>query len=966
MRERAAERVRENETARLKRIADMEREREANDAKKAQESTSHERVAEPSAVVPMAETATPEESAVAYATASMFHSADAMLAREIGRCSVQPFDQHSASYVHVFHAPAAPANPMPPQCPPVSGYASTAEFVAISDTTLLDPGVVFADKAMLLDGVLYSSNVIGENGVEVKAKVIARFYGARIEHEYKCLNTLFMNASGFFVRPYTFLHSTQLKVASGPFLFSDHVGLVMEKGIKTLEEHVQQNPKISYAEKIFILSRIIDVVEQAHLNRLIIMDLKSSNFMKFRVGDDAVWKGIDMDGALSAGQPLQGNSFKSTAAIMPPELATDYSRLVSTPSIDIWALGMLAYRLFSGPGGANFWSIQGIYDDAGILSALPTLSQETVYRLVAKEYHGEQNSQLRHFLMHVLQVNGADRPSISALKQYPLLSGGASVSASMIFCQLTSIDKKLDRIYITLDSIGSEFRAYNSDMRQLVAGIYQSVHHGNSDNRALIESIIEGNKQTVLKLSELQKNQTLCHGTVHEAINSLGSSICLCLTRCEENLCAQSQSDAKNKVMTELLIRQLHAQEQRFNQQISSVQKSVTDNAETQTEVTTELLVKIAGEITSQLNCVTKDVSEILAKSDKLLDAQLAVHTSVCQLQTHVLNNSELITESKTVLLKLNSFLKDSWQKFNSRSADFETHQGEYALEFQCDIENAARVCDQLNVPSVAIALQEYKKATLEYSDNGIISSSDFKCMVASVRQIQENMAELIGDMKEIKYEIKEIKNAVGAHTEMLSAIICGQFNVPALPFVTPYRPISTLDRFHPKRLFQDEMRLFFICPITMQVAPSGIMSAAGYKIVRPKAWLVKIAPALVICSSIIKAALTVYGIPLPLPPFGDSMTKLSFLDGMTAGLVSSVLTDDAISDAQKDMLSTVLDTVESIDPESPYEDLIEAGRTVSAATTLAYTELRRMLAELEGEKGPIPDDWYVVGRKFQ
>ena len=272
--------------------------------------------------------------------------------------------------------------------------------------------------------------------------------------------------------------------------------------------------------------------------------------------------------------------------------------------------------------------------------------------------------------------------------------------------------------------------------------------------------------------------------------------------------------------------------------------------------------------------------------------------------------------------------------------------------------QSAVRADAAGRLPGVDTALCEWQQLAQSTAQRDP-SAVDILALAESIKQIQMGMAQALEEMRDIKGDLRELKSVIGAHTEMLSTIICGKYNVPALPFLAPAQPKSGAKWFNPKRLFQDEMRLYFICPVTMQIAFSG-PDGKGYKLVRPKAWVTKIAPLLAVGAAIIRTALTVYGIPFPIPSLSNS-AKLGFLDEMTNGLVSSVLTDSTLEDFQEDALNSVLSAMETVESESPHDTIIEAGKKVNSATRIAYTELHNMLAELEGAPMPVRPDWYAL-----
>ena len=85
------------------------------------------------------------------------------------------------------------------------------------------------------------------------------------------------------------------------------------------------------------------------------------------------------------------------------------------------------------------------------------------------------------------------------------------------------------------------------------------------------------------------------------------------------------------------------------------------------------------------------------------------------------------------------------------------------------------------------------------------------------------------------------------------------------------------------KTLFQNEVCIFFICPVTKIPAKSG-PDGKGYRVKVTKEWVRQAAPVLVITLKIVQLAMTAYGIPFPLPTLPFDLSADAFLGKRNEG----------------------------------------------------------------------------------
>ena len=160
----------------------------------------------------------------------------------------------------------------------------------------------------------------------------------------------------------------------------------------------------------------------------------------------------------------------------------------------------------------------------------------------------------------------------------------------------------------------------------------------------------------------------------------------------------------------------------------------------------------------------------------------------------------------------------------------------------------------------------------------------------------------------------------------------------------------------------QQKLRIFCICPITLQQV------GKGYVLKKPRAWLVKVAPVLQLCLGIVKIAVQAYGIPLPIPRIVDgsldsTLNKLACLDELSRALhdtVSDAVKDGAVDDAVLDAVDDVQGHLSSLTDDGVSDRLVKrAGRKLLQDTTSAYNDMFKLLLLLEEKATVAPHpDW--------
>lgn len=302
-----------------------------------------------------------------------------------------------------------------------------------------------------------SQGILGDRIRDVKVKIVSVDKEHFLRREFEMLSGL--SESKFFVRVlhHELISCEEVTVAASDYSsnvrFNKHIAMVMEKGTLTLDNYLLQNrEELTHADRLQIVTSLLNIVKDAHKNNIVLMDIKGTNVMLF-ISDTglSIWKGIDLGGSLPVSKPLDNSSFMATVSFMAPELVSSDQRsgLHAKFSMDIWSLGVLIFNVLIGKQNQKFWALWGVDDDEEIIRRItsPDFTQSAIDDHIERNFHGSSNSSQRHFLQRMLQKDHLKRPSIESLMQSALLVGTNSIPVSKIFKSMEDMRRELKVLY---------------------------------------------------------------------------------------------------------------------------------------------------------------------------------------------------------------------------------------------------------------------------------------------------------------------------------------------------------------------------------------------------------------------------------------------------------------------------------------------------------------------------------------
>ena len=167
----------------------------------------------------------------------------------------------------------------------------------------------------------------------------------------------------------------------------------------------------------------------------------------------------------------------------------------------------------------------------------------------------------------------------------------------------------------------------------------------------------------------------------------------------------------------------------------------------------------------------------------------------------------------------------------------------------------------------------------------------------------------------------------------MLQTLITNTYNVPSLVLMFPVDAKGFFGKA--RSLFQKEMCLMFVCPVTKKPAKSG-PNGLGYRVKVTKEWVKKAAPVLIIGLKIAQLAMNAYGIPFPFPSLPLDKFQTDLLDLLADEIDNQFEAKDDIEDKQFDAYQNVKDALDTAESEC----VLCYSRCILHHTTLYYITL--------------------------
>lgn len=154
--------------------------------------------------------------------------------------------------------------------------------------------------------------------------------------------------------------------------------------------------------------------------------------------------------------------------------------------------------------------------------------------------------------------------------------------------------------------------------------------------------------------------------------------------------------------------------------------------------------------------------------------------------------------------------------------------------------------------------------------------------LLDSFTAIQAELAELKDNQRALGKQATEVLAGNAELHAMVRALTVNTHGMPTLAIVLPVVAKTWKGKLSPMRLVRNQYVLYFLCSHTHQIAPCG-PEAKGYPINVTKQWLLDAAPVLRVGLVLVKTALVLSGLPLPVPDLNallvDNAMHVQYLD---------------------------------------------------------------------------------------
>lgn len=221
---------------------------------------------------------------------------------------------------------------------------------------------------------------------------------------------------------------------------------------------------------------------------------------------------------------------------------------------------------------------------------------------------------------------------------------------------------------------------------------------------------------------------------------------------------------------------------------------------------------------------------------------------------------------------------------------------------------------------------------------------------VASKRvQVIEEIRETVA---RISAKMDDVIRILRSNEEMLTTLLTGKYMLPSLFVIVPstnYKKSGFSFNVFRKAILY-EYRLYFVCPLTKQLAKCG-PQGSGYEIRVPKEWLVAVAPAIKFCLCAMKIVISAYGIPPSMIPTLGTNSWNSF-----GGTLQQCIRRDG-GDAGERAFSTVEECFADI-TDASLDSLVDVTASLQSVTSKSFDQIALLLQNVEGASQPVHPSW--------
>lgn len=609
-----------------------------------------------------------------------------------------------------------------------------------------------------------------------------------------------------------------------------------------------------------IVKDLIECIKNLHDLGIVHNDIKPENIL-YKIHDNysSQFKLCDFDSAVYQGQDFPLGKF--SPGYVSPEVWHHSKSKSKTPlkadfSIDVFSLGLvLALVLDNSPGGKgphNDFTMLPAGDDV-LLKAI--LNNQTL--LNAKIKCGKSVF-YQKVVQRMVEIDPKNRLSLVDVLKGVNTSLTKKVEEIGIFEKQISIGQKIDGLVNSVIDVVTNTVDY---MTVNFTGLHESVD--------LIKENVVDIKEIVVsledKLDKLARHLDVKFDFLGNSFNGFTDVLLDEMVAKLENASFLEDLIASTKKVTSSLISCDTSEDAAkvIEELKKEIQKIVSFTEASNATLQTQLM-----------SCKENIENGLTEVKDVILASQAS--------SSDELRRSLDLVSQRTVLLQENlSSLHEEVKALHARFEDF-------GRASRAVLDGSSLLATKFD--SLEKFLMEERAQSLETQ----------KGLESTLTDLNDKLLKIASDVEKslISEEILTIKNK-------LDTLLSSTFDLPSLFVIFPKSKSGLINSLNPLQFVQDEYELRFICRYSLRLSPKT------YSIKMPKSLVVKAAPVLKVCLGLLKAVLTTYGIPLPIP--------LDAEDLITAHSDLLRASFQACIDDTSDIIGSYLDNVK----ESTVDDYI-------------------------------------------
>ena len=553
-------------------------------------------------------------------------------------------------------------------------------------------------------------------------------------------------------------------------------GIVLDRGHHSLRERIIRHP-LDSASAIALIQSVTDALSLLEQYGMVHMDIKPENIVLFDHGMERRWKLIDFDCAIRVGEPL-GSAQVFTAAYCAPEVArmiVSACPTLAQYTMDTWALGMIALELHL---GRSYWKYKSIESKADMVSHLSALSDPSMTAFIDTI----RDPKIRTFLQSTLCLTG--RLSASQLLKKTLFD--LTADSSVTVEKMRQRDEDTGQMLRLLRSIETKVTSIGVGVDNTL-GLLAVLSVDQSSALTSLSSLSSSYQTMVGGLTQLSENQTITSTDIHACVSNMQTSLSETLS----TIIARTMEEGVN-AQTDAFKQVLEQDRDRMTRDMLSLKQSLSRG-----ELSQAAAKEILDRILADVQAVNAQTGQLLRLSQDLHSRHALLLSSMDKLTADMFS-SQRDTKQAVLeqLIQTEARLKTGVSAVESTlQAGLKVSLPALMADLKGTVEEACSHCSHGLLSDTQTSLRTIASLLADQASSASQSVPALVTVLSTLSAMSADLSQVKATLQEMGLTLREIKITLNSHSYLLCEIIFGGYNMPALPWLVPRKPTTTLEK---------------------------------------------------------------------------------------------------------------------------------------------------------------------------